>query len=428
MEIKKEKIEEVNEKSIFFEEVLNKIPVWIVRWGNTCFLLFFIGILLIASYFSYPEVIVADAEITSDHPSIEVYSSTSGVVNKMFFEDQEKVEKGEWVMLVSSYADQNSMEMLKAILDELKKDFWGGIDSITLHENLNLGDLNVEYLSFSQSMNELRLYIEDQPQIKQTRINESRLKHTTNIIKKRETQLGYIRSEIDIKNRDLKRSEILLSRQVISKKDFENKQLELYGKNAQLKELEGQILSMKLQIENINRENEILKLEQNDQYFKLKSALASQFNQLLAAYNRWEKEHVLQAPISGRLNLFDVRNPDQFIQNNQKIFTIVPTENQEYSALLKMPVLSSGNVKPNQEVIIKLFNYPYMEFGTLRGNIETISEVPNENFYTVKVKFPNGLLTNTDRVLEGKQKMNGIAEIITKKKTVLQRFVGLLMK
>jgi hypothetical protein len=70
-----------------------------------------------------------------------------------------------------------------------------------------------------------------------------------------------------------------------------------------------------------------------------------------------------------------------------------------------------------------LENYPYREWGSLKGEVKTISEVPrtgeNEG-YVVYVKIKD-LVTSYGRTLEFKQEMIGSAEIILEEVTLLQR-------
>lgn len=64
-----------------------------------------------------------------------------------------------------------------------------------------------------------------------------------------------------------------------------------------------------------------------------------------------------------------------------------------------------------------------MEYGMLKGSIQNISLVPSENFYSVEVEFPNGMLTNYERTLAFHQKMQGSAEIITEDIRLMERIL-----
>jgi len=98
---------------------------------------------------------------------------------------------------------------------------------------------------------------------------------------------------------------------------------------------------------------------------------------------------------------------------------------------VNLPVSGAGKVKINQEVIVKLADYPYMEYGYIKGLISNVSLVPSLlqmgdgsslDSYLVTVNFPNGLETNYGTKLDLKSESKAIAEIITKDRRLIERF------
>jgi hypothetical protein len=108
------------------------------------------------------------------------------------------------------------------------------------------------------------------------------------------------------------------------------------------------------------------------------------------------------------------------------VFTISPTGQQTYYAWVKMPVANSGKVRVGQEVLIKLANYPYQEFGTLNGRVLSITSVPKDGSYLLKVALPRQLRTSAELTLEAKQELIGVAEVITDKLSLLSRMFNFL--
>ncbi|NOY51839.1 MAG: hypothetical protein GXO88_14905 [Chlorobi bacterium] len=64
-----------------------------------------------------------------------------------------------------------------------------------------------------------------------------------------------------------------------------------------------------------------------------------------------------------------------------------------------------------------------MEFGMLEGTVQSISSIPNEDFYYVEVGFNKGMRTSYGIDIEFSQKMRGAAEIVTENKRLLFRLV-----
>ena len=94
---------------------------------------------------------------------------------------------------------------------------------------------------------------------------------------------------------------------------------------------------------------------------------------------------------------------------------------------LKVPSSGFGKVMVGQPVNIKLNGFPYLEFGILKGNVASISSVPEETAgglaYTVDVALPRGLESTYRKELPFVQNMDGSAEIITEDLRLIDRFV-----
>jgi hypothetical protein len=97
--IKEDKIKAIEHKSIHFQEIMEKIPIWIIRWGNTLFFFIFLFFLIGLHTIKYPDVIISDVRVMTDNPSIEVQSLSNGNIIHFLKEDKEYVEKGDWVLI-----------------------------------------------------------------------------------------------------------------------------------------------------------------------------------------------------------------------------------------------------------------------------------------------------------------------------------------
>ena len=96
---------------------------------------------------------------------------------------------------------------------------------------------------------------------------------------------------------------------------------------------------------------------------------------------------------------------------------------------LLIPSYGAGKVEAGQDVNVKLFDYPYNEYGYVRGKVEKISSLArniesSEGFaqaYLVTVSFPNGMKTNFDKQLHLNFESAGTGEVITQKRRLIQR-------
>jgi len=83
----------------------------------------------------------------------------------------------------------------------------------------------------------------------------------------------------------------------------------------------------------------------------------------------------------------------------------------------------AGKVCIGQTVNAKLDNYPFTEFGILKGEIESISEVPFNDQFNVKINFPNGFITTYGDTLKNTQFIKGRGEIIVGKRSLFNRII-----
>jgi hypothetical protein len=103
--------------------------------------------------------------------------------------------------------------------------------------------------------------------------------------------------------------------------------------------------------------------------------------------------------------------------------TIIPENEGEIIGKVQLSFQGAGKVKSGQEVNIRFDNYPYMEFGMVKGIVKSISLAPDNNFYTAEILLPDGLITFYNEKLDFKQEMQGTAEIITEDFRLLERII-----
>ena len=70
---------------------------------------------------------------------------------------------------------------------------------------------------------------------------------------------------------------------------------------------------------------------------------------------------------------------------------------------------------------IRLANFPFEEFGIVRGEVKSVSLVPVAGNYVLEISLPNGLTTHYGKVLPFSQEMTGEAEIVTEDLRLLER-------
>lgn len=137
---------------------------------------------------------------------------------------------------------------------------------------------------------------------------------------------------------------------------------------------------------------------------------------------------VLTASQNGKVSFAGIIQENQLIALNQEVFYINPG-NEKFFGQMSIPQASMGKVKDGQQVLIKLKSYPYEEYGMIRGQINSISDIPyRDSIFLSKVNFNLRGSTDMKKPIHLKQGMMADAEIITQDATILQRITWNLVK
>lgn len=106
---------------------------------------------------------------------------------------------------------------------------------------------------------------------------------------------------------------------------------------------------------------------------------------------------------------------------------VVSSENVEGTVALigKIQLRGYGvqKVKAGQRVNLKFTNYPYLEFGLVKGEVSRISMVPTRDYYSLEVKLPDQLVSSYGKKFVFQQELSGTAEIVTENQSLLNRIL-----
>ena len=155
-------------------------------------------------------------------------------------------------------------------------------------------------------------------------------------------------------------------------------------------------------------------------------------SQLINIIHAWKKQYLQISPIDGQVEYLGFWRDNYFVQSGQELFSVLPNQNDVIGEVI-VPSFGIGKVKVGQTANVKVNNYPYMEYGLIKGKVSSISRLSNKikqsttgvtnegSVYRVLITFPNGLQTNFNKTLDLDFESQGTAEIITKPKKLIER-------
>ena len=418
-----EKLNNIELRSEEVQEILTKVPHWMIRWGNVLFLSLIIMLLAMSWFIKYPDIITSKAIITTQVPPQKEYAKTTGKLAKIFVKDNQIVAKNQSLAILENTASYQDVFMLQTITDTLKinnKSFDFPIENMPV---LFLGEMDTDYAIFENSYLQYVLNKDLQPFSNEAMANRVSLSELNTRLENMKAQKELNRAELAFKKKDLERNQILYDKGVISAMEFENKQLDYLQAERNFTMMSASISQLREAVSNASstsRSTEINRTKEN--IILLKNVIQS-FNQLKTGLKDWELRYLLKSDMAGKISFQKPWVENQTVNHGDLVFAIIPLESSHYIARLETPAQNSGKIKVGQKVNLKLDNYPDTEFGMLSGTVQNISLIPdNDGFYRVDVDLPSKLITSYNKEIEFKQEMGGTAEIITEDLRLIERF------
>ncbi|MFT3750022.1 MAG: HlyD family efflux transporter periplasmic adaptor subunit [Agriterribacter sp.] len=181
---------------------------------------------------------------------------------------------------------------------------------------------------------------------------------------------------------------------------FQNKQLE--------KEYEKNIAEIK----NLYRKDQIDALEAIRNIVKtIKGKIAT-----------WEHESLFRTPVDGKVIFFKIWDINQYVTYGEAVFVILPPT-REFKIKAKLPLFKAGKVESGQTAFIKLNEYPFEEFGMVKALVKDVTAVSLDSSYIVELIVEQNFVTTRKRVIKINPEAEGVVDIITDNRSVLQRIL-----
>lgn len=407
------------------EEIIGQSPSWIIRWGNFIIGLIVIGIVFATAILKYPDVVSAPVSITATEPPIKVFSQSSGRMQNFFFNDGDLVEADKIIAVIDNSAITKDVFELKNILFTIdtSTDLKRTISSIHIPETLQVGQIQTDFSALYQSINNYYFHLKNAYYAKSLNVINKQEQNNSDIDKAIREKEKLLNEELKAEAWKDSANKILLAQKVISKAEY-NEIRKGYTHqhlgNADNENILLQNKKIKTDLQK-NKEDVIQQynLKENDLILSIRIATQKVRSQIEV----WEKQYVLKSPYAGKLVFFTVRKQNQYITAGTPVFIITP-KTQKYELRVQLPLYKAGKVKLGQDVIIKLRQYPYEEYGMLKARITKISDVYIDSAYIVELELLNGMTTTRNHKIELQPELTGTAEIITHDITILNRILN----
>ena len=422
-ERKEQKIELRSEE---VQDILGHVPSWIIRWG---ILVIFLTVILIITgswFFRYPDIKRANIIITTENPPATLVAKANGNIQDLFVSDNQYVNAETRLAIIENASDYRDVLLLDEIISEIREiipDF-DILINLDLSADYTLGEIQQAFASFLKTHKDYQNFIA-------LNYHEKKINALQSEVSKLEQHLQNLRQiralhkrELDLIKNQFNRDSLLFIQKVIPAADFDKSKSNLLGKQYEYEQVRIEESETEIQIARINQGILDLELMAAEETRQQQNAWQESFENLSAQISLWKQKYLLESPIDGVVSFTTYWSKNQNVREGDRVMTIIPSEEGKIIGKINLPIQGAGKVSIDQQVNIKIDNYPYLEYGMIKGVVRNISLVPDNQEYTVEVDLPEGLTTYYKIEIPFKQEMQGTAEILTDERRLLERIIS----
>ena len=413
-------------------EQINNIVERMPVHGSKCFFYIALGLTGLMIFFSviikYPETVSGEITITMRNAPLRIVSKTAGRINLLGTVPRTTVKQNEIFAVIDNPTNTSDLIFVDSILRAVNPDETKDL-SVQFPTDMNLGELNAEYYSFINSYKQLcefkqanTFQTREKNYLAQLETYNKILENNIEKQKVKEKQLEFYKKEI---KRDSIERKIgsMVERDVERSRNNYDAMLENYlgiietYASYEAKKAETEILLEQVKIERLEKERELIVRFRSD------------LNALYAAILSWKDRYAFQAPFDGTVEFLEFWHDNDFVSTGYEVFSLIPSDNS-ISGYLQLPSYGAGKVKPGQSVDIRLNDYPHLEYGSIKGEVQSVSLITNKmktvedkilDSYMIVIDLPEGLTTKFGSTLDFRYEIKGVADVQTQRRRLYER-------
>lgn len=417
-----ENLNDIELRSESVQEILSNPPSWLVRWGITVIFIVLLMVLAISYFVKYPDFINSQVVITTLNPPEKIEARTSGKIEGVLIENHQNVHSGQVLAYLETNANYQDVMKLKNILDSVK--IQDNVLNFPIHltRNLNLGELETNYIQFEKAYTDYQLQMELQPYSVEQVAGAQTLSEIDIRLKSLEAQKKIEANKLKVEKSNYERDENLFNQGVISANDLEIKKLQYLQAQQNYQNIDLAISQLYESKVSAQRGVQGANISQRKDETTLYVSVLQMYDDLKRNLRNWEQLYLFKSSIDGKVSFQQYWGSNQFVKSGEVIFTVLPDDKKNLLGKLVVPAQNSGKIETGQKVLIKLDNYLFQQFGIVEGKVRNISLSPDaDGNYYVEVELPNGLKTTYNKDLIFDKEMQGSAEIITEDLRLIER-------
>ena len=412
------------------QEIMGRIPSWIVRWGIT--VLFGLLLLIIWGCYliKYPQIVTAPITLTTIPAPADLVARCDGTLDTVYIQTGESVRAGEPIALLASPTDYHDVRTLKSLLTDTESPL-ALANAEWLHNRYVLGDLQGTWMELTTRCRDFHDFLTTSPLEAQQTLLKAQAEQQQRYLAQLEAQGRLLNTTLEAARKTLTHDSIRLAHATLSATEYTATQQDYFARLAAKAECDAQLTSVRLEVLQTERQLAALNTQHADRVSEHEQTIMQLRQQFLAAISQWETQHVLTAPIDGTVSQQGRWSRGQQITAGTLLAHIIPTHTTKMIGQMAVPATDFARIASGQTVNVKLNGFPYMEYGILKGAVHTISTMPQQRqtatgpntVYLVEVDFPSSMTTTYGKQLPPIPQLDGTGEIITQNMRLIERLI-----
>lgn len=404
------------------QEILSSPPRSLIRWGSSIIAFIILAFFIGSFFFRYPDIIYAEVTITTENPPTWIVARSTGKLKEIYVNDHKTVDKGEILAVIENSSNTKDVLNLKQALVNFQIS-----DSIINFAFINhsvLGEIQDVYSLFRKMLEKYNNFFILNLYGQKIKSKKRQLEEYEKYIVHLLAQTNLNKRTVYLSENEFKREEILYKKDLSTLSAYESSEKELLSTKQSLEQLMATVANTRITIAQLQNELVELQTQKIEEHTQLKIELQSSFEALNTSIKDWEQSYLLTSPIYGILSYNEIWKEFQYVNEGDKIFSIVSGNAGKIIGRMQFSVEGSGKVQIGQRVNIQINGYPYLEYGFLTGEIASISMLPEKEKYTAVVTIPQVLITSYNKHIILKGELSGSAEIVTDNQSLGTRLLS----
>ena len=414
----------INQRTEEVQVIIDRMPTYWTKWIALCVGLLMGVIVLLGFLIQYPDTVDGQISVTAKTAPVRLVANSSGRI-LLLQVNNSTLPKGAVISYIESGANYKHILWVESILQDLSN---CTTKKISLPNNLILGEVSDAYNGFMLAYLQYHRLISSDVYTTMRENIHGQIESDKAVINNLNDEILLKCQILNSSAEQLRRDSLLLAAKAISEQEFQR----LHNAHLSLQEGRFNLQSSRQMKQSEVAHNQLeiqrLRLEEAETKEKTYSDFMSRKNELSNAISLWKERYLQYTPIAGELEYLGFWRNNSFVQAGQELFTIIPNRNNILGEVM-IPSFGAGKVKVGQTANVKINNYPYDEYGLLKGVVKSVSRITNKlktpngevDAYLVRISFPNGTVTNFGKTLPLDFESKGTIEIITKRKRLIER-------